>query len=77
MHRKWRNGQVTNFPHEGGCRGCAAEHRCNSCGLALAPGEGCTNGRCRHCHTGVCTGHFLGHGYGHPSGRRGEREAQA
>ena len=77
MHRKWRNGQTTNFPHEGGCPGCCAEGRCNACGHRLTPGEGCTNGRCRYCHGGVCTNQGLSHGYGHPTGRRGESEARA
>lgn len=77
MHRKWQPGQVTNFPHAGDCPGCARDRRCNSCGLQLAPGEACGNGRCQHCHLGVAQTPWAGHGLGRPSGRRGESEACA
>jgi hypothetical protein len=55
------------YPHEGGCRGCWRDQRCNVCGKPLTRRVLCTNGRCHYCHVEICTpggDDTLGHGYG-------------
>ena len=56
------------YPHAGGCTECRRERVCNYCGTDIKGDWGrCTNGRCTHCHTTVCTpggAMSFGHNYG-------------
>ncbi len=55
------------YPHEGGCRRCWRDQRCNVCGRPRARRILCTNGRCPYCHGEICTDggdSGPGHGYG-------------
>lgn len=50
------------YPHEGGCKECRNQNRCNYCGTNVVETifSPCANGRCTKCHMLICA---EGHGY--------------
>ena len=66
-------------PHYIGCEGCRKERRCNCCGRQAMDGftwnERCTNGRCRECHSSVCTpGGNVSAGHGAGTAKRAHEQ---
>lgn len=67
-----RARKVRPYPHEGGCVECRRVAVCNYCGKPAALMTRCTNGRCRECHSAICTPGGItspGHNYGKQGGK--------
>lgn len=58
-------GKPKHIGHGPGCATCREQGVCNACGRSLVKNEQCTNGRCRECHSRICTpGGATGPGHG-------------